>query len=89
VLAVFGLVYRIHVRSLPAEDRVPAIYFLAMAVIMPVTYMILTPLALFTLDSGSWETRGHTAEPVEAAPAEAVRAEIGRAEPVRLESQSA
>ncbi len=26
---------------------------------MPVTYALLTPLALFTLDSGSWETRGH------------------------------
>jgi hypothetical protein len=37
---------------------------------MPITYALLTPLALFTLDSGSWETRGHdsstadTAEPV-------------------------
>jgi hypothetical protein len=29
---------------------------------MPITYALLTPLALFTLDSGSWETRGHEAE---------------------------
>jgi hypothetical protein len=28
---------------------------------MPITYALLTPLALFTLDSGSWETRGHDA----------------------------
>jgi hypothetical protein len=26
---------------------------------MPITYALLTPLPLFTLDSGSWETRGH------------------------------
>lgn len=31
--------------------------------LMPVTYGLLTPLALFTLDSGSWETRGHDAGP--------------------------
>jgi hyaluronan synthase len=28
-----------------------------MAVVMPVTYILFTPLALFTLDSSSWETR--------------------------------
>jgi hypothetical protein len=26
---------------------------------MPVTYALLTPLALFTLDTASWETRNH------------------------------
>jgi hypothetical protein len=30
-----------------------------MAVLMPVAYLLLTPLGLFTLDSSSWETRGH------------------------------
>jgi hypothetical protein len=32
---------------------------------MPITYSLLTPLALFTLDNASWETRGHeqTADP--------------------------
>jgi hypothetical protein len=30
-----------------------------MAVMMPAAYIILTPLGLFTLDSSSWETRGH------------------------------
>jgi hypothetical protein len=34
-----------------------------MAVLMPVAYLLLTPLGLFTLDSGSWETRGHSAHP--------------------------
>jgi len=26
---------------------------------MPVAYLLLTPLGMFTLDSSSWETRGH------------------------------
>jgi hypothetical protein len=30
-----------------------------MAVLMPVAYLLLTPLGIFTLDSSSWETRGH------------------------------
>jgi len=30
---------------------------------------LLTPLGLFTLDSSSWETRGHGGAPVPAAPA--------------------
>ena len=52
----------------PAEERVSALAFLPIAFMMPVTYALMTPLALFTLDSGSWETRGHgeteaTAEP--------------------------
>jgi cellulose synthase/poly-beta-1,6-N-acetylglucosamine synthase-like glycosyltransferase len=60
VLAVFAFAYQWHAWRLPEEQRVHPIYFLAMAVVMPVTYIVLTPLALFTLDSGSWETRGHT-----------------------------
>ncbi len=63
VIAVFGLYYRWRVRKLPAEDRVGALAFLPIALCMPVTYALMTPLALFTLDSGSWETRGHGAEP--------------------------
>jgi len=33
-------------------------WFMPMALMMPVTYALFTPLALLTLDSGSWETRG-------------------------------
>lgn len=62
VVAVFGVVYRIHVRRLPAEQRVSGFDFLPMALVIPITYAILTPLALFTLDSGKWETRGHELE---------------------------
>jgi cellulose synthase/poly-beta-1,6-N-acetylglucosamine synthase-like glycosyltransferase len=57
VVALLGVVYRFETRHLPASQRVPAFSFLPMAVVMPVSYVLLTPLALFTLDSGSWETR--------------------------------
>ena len=46
-------------RALPPWLRVHPIAFLPMAVLMPVAYLLLTPLGLFTLDSSSWETRGH------------------------------
>ncbi|NVB84138.1 MAG: glycosyltransferase, partial [Kofleriaceae bacterium] len=63
VIAVMGLYYRWRVRKQPKEERVGALSFLPIALCMPVTYALMTPLALFTLDSGSWETRGHEAEP--------------------------
>ena len=63
VVACFGLYYRWRVRNVPAEERVSAIAFVPIAFLMPVTYALMTPLALFTLDSGSWETRGHQPEP--------------------------
>lgn len=59
VLAALGTVYAAHARRLPREMRVHPLSFLAMAVIMPVTYVVCTTLAMFTLDSSSWETRGH------------------------------
>lgn len=65
VLVVLGLVYRRESRSEPDHLRVPALAILPLALIMPLTYVLLTPLALFTLDSGSWETRvAAAAEPV-------------------------
>ena len=68
VVALFGIVYRIQVRKFPREQRVSAWDFLPMAVIMPVTYAVLTPLALLTLDSGKWETRNHVASEVDTEP---------------------
>jgi hypothetical protein len=44
------------------------ISFLPMAVMMPVAYLLLTPLGLLTLDTSSWETRGHGATPPGAMP---------------------
>ncbi len=61
-VVVFGLYYRWRVRKNAPEDRVGALAFLPIAVLLPVTYALMTPLAIFTLDSGSWETRGHEAE---------------------------
>ncbi len=63
LIALFGFVYFFapSVRRLPPWLRVHPIGFLPMAVLMPVAYILLTPLGLFTLDSSSWETRGHGA----------------------------
>jgi cellulose synthase/poly-beta-1,6-N-acetylglucosamine synthase-like glycosyltransferase len=63
VITLMGVYYWFRVRKLPKEERVGPLAFLPIALTMPVTYALLTPLALFTLDSGSWETRGHEAEP--------------------------
>ena len=60
IVAVFGLYYRWKVRNQPKDQRVGALAFLPLSIMMPVAYALLAPLALFTLDSGSWETRGHS-----------------------------
>ena len=60
VLAVLGAIYAVHARRLPRAMRVHPLSFLSMAVVMPMTYVVCTTLAMFTLDSSSWETRGHT-----------------------------
>ncbi|MBA3820531.1 MAG: glycosyltransferase family 2 protein [Deltaproteobacteria bacterium] len=66
LLALFGMIYYLapSVRRLPPHLRVHPIAFLPMAVLMPVAYLLLTPLGLFTLDTSSWETRGHGGTPV-------------------------
>jgi N-acetylglucosaminyltransferase len=63
LVAMFGLLYHLapSVRRLPPWLRVHPIAFLPMALLMPVAYLLLTPLGMFTLDSASWETRGHVA----------------------------
>jgi len=61
VLAVSAAVYWLHSLRAPIEQRVNPVSFLEMAVVMPATYVALTPLAAFTLDTGSWETRGYQA----------------------------
>jgi cellulose synthase/poly-beta-1,6-N-acetylglucosamine synthase-like glycosyltransferase len=58
-VVVLGLYYRWRVRKRPAEERVGPLAFVPLSLLMPITYALLTPLALFTLDSGSWETRDH------------------------------
>jgi len=71
VLALLGAVYWVNVRHRPAHERVHPLWFIAMAVVMPVTYLAATPLALFTLDSASWETRGQASRGPGVAPTEA------------------
>ena len=66
VVAFFGLYYWLRVRKRPASERVGPLAFMPIALLMPITYALMTPLALFTLDSGSWETRGHGQEEPEA-----------------------
>ncbi len=61
VLLLMGAIYRWEVRGLPGEQLVNPVWFVAMGVVMPVTYLVHNVLALWTLDSGSWETRGHVA----------------------------
>lgn len=61
VVGLLGFIYRVETRHLPPERRVAGAWFLPMALMMPVTYTLFTPLALLTLDSGSWETRGSPA----------------------------
>jgi hypothetical protein len=68
----FGILYRWRTRKLPKSERVGALAFIPLSLLMPVTYALLTPLAMFTLDTSNWETRNHE----EAAPEPA-------AEPIR------
>ena len=76
----FGLLYRWRNRKLPRAERVGPLSFIPLSLLMPVTYALLTPLALFTLDTASWETRNH--EETAPEPAEPVRdAEILAGEP--------
>ena len=59
LIVLFGLYYRWSVRKHPPLERVSILAIVPLAIIMPLSYVIQTPLALFTLDSGSWETRQH------------------------------
>jgi N-acetylglucosaminyltransferase len=70
IISLFSVIYYFapSVRSLPPWLRVHPIAFLPMAVLMPVAYLLLTPLGLFTLDSSSWETRGHGGSPTPQVP---------------------
>jgi cellulose synthase/poly-beta-1,6-N-acetylglucosamine synthase-like glycosyltransferase len=63
ILSLLGFIYYLGSRHMPPSQRVHPLWLLPMAVVMPVTYVLYTPLALFTLDSSSWETRGHPPAP--------------------------
>jgi cellulose synthase/poly-beta-1,6-N-acetylglucosamine synthase-like glycosyltransferase len=61
ILTLYGCYYRFRVRAWPAHDRVNAFSYMPHALVMPITSGLLMVVALFTLDSSSWETRGHVA----------------------------
>ncbi|MCX5746476.1 MAG: glycosyltransferase, partial [Proteobacteria bacterium] len=56
---LLGVAYHMHAAK---DPNASAWHTLPLALVFPITYGILTPLALLTLDAGSWETRG--AEPL-------------------------
>ena len=55
LIALFGMIYYLSpsTRRLPPWLRVHPIAFLPMAVLMPVAYLLLTPLGLFTLNTAN------------------------------------
>jgi cellulose synthase/poly-beta-1,6-N-acetylglucosamine synthase-like glycosyltransferase len=63
VVTVFAFAYDLNKRKLPAFAQTSGLWFLSMAAVFPVVYVTMTPLALFTLGSSSWETRGHKGSP--------------------------
>jgi len=74
------MLYRWRTRKLPKEERVGPLAFIPLSLLMPVTYALLTPLALFTLDTANWETRNHE-ESLPEPDVEPIR-EVGLGEPV-------
>lgn len=62
LVTVFALAYELNKHKLPEFARTSGIWFLSMAFVFPVMYITLTPLAIATLGTTSWETRG--AKPV-------------------------
>jgi len=68
ILVIFGLVYRYRTRKFAPEERVGVFSFVPLTFLMPITYALLTPLALFTLDTANWETRGHEDAAIEPVP---------------------
>jgi len=76
---LFGVFYVFKTRKQPLSERVGALAFVPLAPLMVIIYGLMTPLALFTLDTASWETRNHedaTPEPAIEPIRDVVSAEI-------------
>jgi N-acetylglucosaminyltransferase len=71
LVTVFALAYELNKHKLPEMARTSGLWFLTMAFVFPVMYLTMTPLALATLGTTSWETRGGAApkKPAKAKPA--------------------
>jgi N-acetylglucosaminyltransferase len=58
LVSAFAIAYEVNKHKLPEMARTSGVWFLSMALIFPVMYITMTPLALATLGTTSWETRG-------------------------------
>lgn len=58
LVTVFAMAYEIGKRRLPETARTSGLWFMSMAFVFPVMYLTMTPLALASLGTTSWETRG-------------------------------
>jgi cellulose synthase/poly-beta-1,6-N-acetylglucosamine synthase-like glycosyltransferase len=58
LVTIFALAYELNKHKLPEMARTSGVWFLSMAAVFPVMYLTMTPLALATLGTTSWETRG-------------------------------
>jgi cellulose synthase/poly-beta-1,6-N-acetylglucosamine synthase-like glycosyltransferase len=67
LVSVFAIAYEFNKHKLPEMARTSGVWFLSMAFIFPVMYVTMTPLALATLGTTSWETRGAVAKKPKAA----------------------
>ena len=59
IVSVFAVAYELNKHKLPKMAQTSGVWFLAMAFVFPVMYITMTPLAVATLGTTSWETRGH------------------------------
>jgi N-acetylglucosaminyltransferase len=58
LVTVFAIAYEFNKHKLPQQARTSGMWFMSMAFVFPVMYITLTPLALATLGTTAWETRG-------------------------------
>lgn len=72
VVTMFAFAYDLSKPDLPDFARTNGIWFLSMAAVFPVVYLTMTPLALFSLGTSSWETRGHKGAPKPAVSVKAI-----------------
>ena len=57
LVSTFALAYECNKHKLPKMARTNGVWFLSMAIVFPVMYLTMTPLAFATLGTTSWETR--------------------------------
>jgi hypothetical protein len=57
LVTVFALAYEHNKHKLPEMARTSGLWFMSMAFVFPVMYLTMTPLALASLGTTSWETR--------------------------------